>query len=101
MGISDATGYLYHQNGLPIAVLFGQWQDHGLVTRPFFMAQRPDHANGVKYANEPDDLLREDAFCLIPAAPMANYLDTDTASMPSMTVDRMGCWTLIVEGANT
>jgi hypothetical protein len=32
---------------------------------------------------------------------MANYLDTNTASMPSMTVDRMGRWTLIVEGANT
>ncbi|MGD2078328.1 MAG: CBS domain-containing protein, partial [Chloroflexota bacterium] len=36
-----------------------------------------------------------------PAAPIANYLDVDPASNPSMTVDRMGKWTMIVEGANT
>ena len=32
---------------------------------------------------------------------MANYLDVEAASNPCMTVDRMGDWTLIVEGANT
>jgi glutamate dehydrogenase (NAD(P)+) len=101
LGVSDAAGYLYHEQGLPIETLFQRWQDCGLVTRSFFLAQRADHGTAVKYANEPNDLLREDAFCLIPAAPMANYLDTDAASMPSMTVDRMGRWTLIVEGANT
>jgi glutamate dehydrogenase (NAD(P)+) len=37
----------------------------------------------------------------VPAAPIANYLDVDAASKPSMTVDRMGKWTMIVEGANT
>jgi glutamate dehydrogenase (NAD(P)+) len=68
-------------------------------------------------------LLRESAFALIPAAPQANYLDVDEASLanrhveggkivsasgaarddlrPSMTVDKMGRWRVIVEGANT
>ena len=55
----------------------------------------------MKYSSLPDDLLREDAFCLIPAAPVANYLDVDAASSPAVTVDRMGRWRLIVEGANT
>src|SRR5262249_13072071 len=55
----------------------------------------------TKYSTQPNDLLREDAFCLIPAAPIANYLDTDPASRPSVTVDRMGRWTLSVQGANT
>jgi glutamate dehydrogenase (NAD(P)+) len=45
--------------------------------------------------------LRESAFCLIPAAPIANYLDIDAASSPAMTVDRMGRWVVCVEGANT
>jgi glutamate dehydrogenase (NAD(P)+) len=38
---------------------------------------------------------------VIPAAPIANYLDVDPASRPSVTVDRMGTWMLSVEGANT
>ena len=48
-----------------------------------------------------DDLLRESAFCLIPAAPIANYLDTDPSTGPCMTTNRMGDWSVIVEGANT
>jgi glutamate dehydrogenase (NAD(P)+) len=32
---------------------------------------------------------------------VANYLDVDDQANPSMTVDRMGQWELIVEGANT
>ncbi|MDE3091937.1 MAG: CBS domain-containing protein, partial [Chloroflexota bacterium] len=48
-----------------------------------------------------DDLLRESAFCLVPAAPQPNYLDVDDVSKPSMTVDKMGRWSMIVEGANT
>ncbi len=55
----------------------------------------------VKLSTEPNDLLRESAFCLIPAAPVANYLDVDPASAPSMTVDRAGQWAVIIEGANT
>lgn len=55
----------------------------------------------TKFSNQPDDLLRESAFCFIPAAPIANYLDTDPASSPTMTIDRMGNWAIIIEGANT
>src|SRR5712691_2425100 len=114
IGISDAVGYLYDAGGLPVPELFRMWQEHGLVTRPFFLAQPPIQPpqlpiwqswahNGIsmKYATQPNDLLREDAFCLIPAAPLANYLDTDPASRPAVTVDRMGRWTLSIEGANT
>jgi glutamate dehydrogenase (NAD(P)+) len=107
IGISDAVGYLYNAAGLPVPELCRMWQEHGLVTRPFFLAQLPiqppQSHNGAstKYATQPNDLLREDAFCLIPAAPIANYLDTDPTSGPAVTVDRMGRWTLSIEGANT
>jgi len=101
IGISDTTGYLYDAEGLPVEALFRMWQEHGLVTRPFFLEQWSHHDASMKYATQPNDLLREDAFCLIPAAPIANYLDTDPVSRPSVTVDRMGRWTLSVEGANT
>ena len=37
----------------------------------------------------------------MPAAPIANYLDVDAGSNPSMTVERMGDWSMVVEGANT
>ena len=102
-GISDALGYLFDPHGLPIEQLFEDWQVHGLVTQPFFLAgiassQAPSK---VKYSSDPNDLLRESAFCLIPAAPIANYLDTEAASRPCITVDRRGQWAVIVEGANT
>jgi len=102
VGISDAAGYLYDENGLPVDELFQRWQKSGVVTRPYFLEQLAAGAGGtLKYATQPNDLLRESAFCLIPAAPIANYLDTDAASRPSITVDRMGKWTVSVEGANT
>ena len=101
IGISDASGYLYNPAGLAVQELFGMWQEHGLVTRPYFLEQLARHDTATKYSTQPNDLLREDAFCLIPAAPIANYLDTDAASAPSVTVDRMGRWTLSIEGANT
>jgi glutamate dehydrogenase/leucine dehydrogenase len=101
-GISDALGYLYNPGGLPIDQLFENWQARYLVTRPYFLASTSaDHAPSIKYSSDPDDLLRESAFCLIPAAPIANYLDTEAASRPCMTVDRRGQWGVIVEGANT
>jgi glutamate dehydrogenase (NAD(P)+) len=99
VGVSDAVGYLYDERGLPVEELFHKWQAHGVVTRPHFNEQATP--NGLKYSSHPNDLLREDAFCLIPAAPVANYLDTDVASRPTMTVARMGRWTLSIEGANT
>ena len=104
VGISDLTGYLYDEEGLPIEELFELWQANGLVTRPFFkehLEVAELETGGKKFSNFPNDLLRESAFCLIPAAPIANYLDTDYATQPSMIVERMGKWSVIVEGANT
>lgn len=104
IGISDLMGYLYDEDGLPVAELFELWRANGLVTRPYFkryLDAADREADGKKFSNFPNDLLREQAFCLIPAAPIANYLDTDLATHPSMTVERMGKWSVIVEGANT
>ncbi len=104
IGISDEEGYLYQEEGLPIDQLFGCWQEHRLITRRYYqehLQDSPGQGRPTKYSSCPDDLLRESAHCLIPAAPIANYLDVDPASNPSMTVDRMGRLSLIVEGANT
>jgi glutamate dehydrogenase (NAD(P)+) len=103
IGVSDATGYLYDEAGLPVDELFRTWQAHGPVAQAHFL-HRLAGGDGVaapKFGSQPDDLLRENAFCLIPAAPVANYLDTDASSRPSITVDRMGRWRVSVEGANT
>jgi glutamate dehydrogenase/leucine dehydrogenase/CBS domain-containing protein len=104
VGISDATGYLYDERGLPIQELMERRDEQGVVTFPYFLdrlinIRTPDPQ--TKFSNAPNDLLRESAFCFVPAAPIANYLDVDPASNPSMTVDRMGRWAMIVEGANT
>jgi glutamate dehydrogenase (NAD(P)+) len=104
IGISDRQGYIYGCDGLPVKPLFDMWQEHGLVSRRFFEEEiLPNQLEreGCKFGTDPNDLLRESAFCLIPAAPVANYLDTDPSTQPSMTVDGMGRWNLIVEGANT
>ncbi len=74
------------------------------MTRNFFIEVMISDRWGVshaKYSTAPNDLLRELAFCLIPASPVANYLDIDESSQPSMTVERMGGFTVIIEGANT
>jgi glutamate dehydrogenase (NAD(P)+) len=103
-GISDAHGYLFDHSGLPIGELLNIRDEHGLVTFHYFLTrllnQRSPHPK-TKFANAPNDLLREDAFCFVPAAPIARYLDVDPGSHPCMTVDRMGRWSMIVEGANT
>lgn len=102
-GVSDASGYIYEESGLPVEELFRLWRKHHMVAEPYFEARRR-LAPGLrltKYSNAPDDLLRESAFCLIPAAPVANYLDTDAGTHPSMTTERMGRFSIIVEGANT
>jgi glutamate dehydrogenase/leucine dehydrogenase/CBS domain-containing protein len=102
IGISDADGYLYDPSGLPLDELFQRWQKDGIVTRRYFVEKMSAGKGGtLKYSTDPNDLLRESAFCLIPAAPIANYLDVDAASKPAMTVDRMGRWIVSVEGANT
>jgi glutamate dehydrogenase (NAD(P)+) len=102
VGISDRTGYLYSDEGLPISELMEIQSEHGVAARPYYRRHLDDVcATSTKFSNAPNDLLRESAFCLVPAAPIANYLDVDDDSRPSMTVDRMGSWKMIVEGANT
>ena len=102
VGISDASGYVYAEEGLPVAELLVTQRRAGLAAHPYFEAHLAgERFSGTKYSNAYDDLLRESAFCLVPAAPVANYLDVDASSEPSMTVDRMGDWSMIVEGANT
>lgn len=104
IGISDLAGYLFDDRGLPVDDLFNTWQSNSLVCQNFYetnLANQDPVDWTVKYSTAADDLLREDGFCLIPAAPIANYLDTDIATDPSMTVGHMGKWALIIEGANT
>jgi glutamate dehydrogenase/leucine dehydrogenase/CBS domain-containing protein len=104
IGISDITGYLYNANGLPVNTLFKAWQHKGVAAKNYFqdkLINLPFAKTGTKYSSDPEDLLRETAFCFIPAAPIANYLDITDATNPSMTTDHMGKWGLIIEGANT
>ncbi len=103
-GISDENGYLYSETGLPVDTIFRMWMDCGPVSRQFFLDSLTEIERDrpkIKYSNSPDDMLRESAFCFIPAAPIANYLDTDPSTGPSMLVDQIGRWYLIIEGANT
>jgi glutamate dehydrogenase (NAD(P)+) len=104
IGISDASGYLYSESGLDVGLLLALRGMNMIVTKPYFLAH-PDGPEGsraaLKFSSARDDLLRELAFCLVPAAPQANYLDVDDASKPSMTLDKMGRWSMIIEGANT
>jgi glutamate dehydrogenase (NAD(P)+) len=103
IGISDEQGYLFDQAGLPVAELFDMWQSHRLVTLRHFERTLTDGGKkaSLKYSSQPNDLLRETAFCLIPAAPIATYLGVDPDPGTCMTVDRMGRWQVIIEGANT
>ncbi len=104
VGVSDARGYLFNEHGLPVHELFALRDERGVVTFPYFNSSLFDERSPnpeTKFSNAPNDLLRESAFCLVPAAPVANYLDVDAGRNPSMTTDRMGDWAMIVEGANT
>jgi len=104
VGISDISGYLFDPSGLPIKSLFDNWIQAGVVTKHYYQDQLmdlPAEQSTTKYSSYPEDLLRESAFCLIPAAPIANYLDITNATKPSMTTDHMGTWRLVIEGANT
>ncbi len=104
VGISDATGYLYCASGLDVPLMLALRKQNPLVAKPYFLAH-PDAPDAgcptLKFSSARDDLLRESAFALIPAAPQPNYLDVDEMSRPSMTVDKMGRWAMIIEGANT
>lgn len=104
VGISDEQGYLFDQDGLPVDELFELWQSQRLVTLRHFerlLTTREARRASFKYSSQPNDLLRESAFCLIPAAPIASYLGVEPDPTTSMTVDRMGSWHVIIEGANT
>jgi len=104
-GISDVDGYLLNSDGLPWKQLFDMWKKFGAVTQKYFHDQilHKDHSElkHMVFSNTSNNLLTESAFCLVPASPVSNYLDINTASNPSMTADRMGTWQIIVEGANT
>ncbi len=102
-GISDATGYLFSREGLPWEQLFDLWKEFGTVTQRYYheMIVHGTEPQDIVYSNSADNLLTESAFCLVPASPVFNYLDVTPATRPSMTVDRMGKWRIIVEGANT
>jgi glutamate dehydrogenase (NAD(P)+) len=101
-GISDESGYLYDETGLPVDELRQIQSEQGVAVFPYFQKRLNNiRFAQTKFSNAPNDLLRESAFCLAPAAPIANYLDVDASSNPSMTVDKMGRWSMIVEGANT
>ncbi len=104
IGISDISGYLFNPSGLPVDLLFNEWVSRKLVAKSYYqdkLINIPAGDYSAKFASYPEDLLRESAFCFIPAAPVANYLDTLDATHPSMTTARMGDWKLIIEGANT
>ncbi len=103
-GISDVSGYLYDPLGLPVGDLFDYWKKYGSASKPYYKDNLINLAFGstsTKYSSFPEDLLRESAFCFIPAAPIANYLDTTDATNPSMTTEHMGTWKVVIEGANT
>ncbi len=103
IGISDLEGYLYNESGLPIGELFKLWKKNKLVTNLYFKTQilSEGYKHPTKFSTNADNLLLENAFCLIPAAPVFNYLCVRKSENPSMTVDRMGKWSVIIEGANT
>lgn len=103
IGISDLEGYLFDGSGLPIDRLFKMWHDHGLVTKRYFVEHiiSKGHTHPTKFSSEPNNLLRESAFCFIPAASVFKYLGVLPSEGASMIVDSMGNWSVIVEGANT
>ncbi len=104
IGISDEQGYVFDEAGLQVDELFQTWQSQRLVTLSHFERWRAGgdgKRSPLKYSSQPNDLLRESAFCLIPAAPIATYLGVEPDPATCMTVDRMGRWRVIVEGANT
>ena len=103
IGISDLEGYLYNESSLPIEELFNLWKEKGLVTNIYFKQNiiSEGYKHPIKFSTNPNNLLLENAFCMVPAAPIFNYLGVRASENPSMTVDRMGNWAVIVEGANT
>lgn len=103
IGISDIEGYLYNESGLPTDELFNLWQKNQLVTNVYYKEKisSEGYKHPIKFSTNPNNLLLENAFCMVPAAPIFNYLGVRQSENPSMVVDRMGKWSVIIEGANT
>jgi len=102
-GISDMEGYLYDENTLPVDHLFNMWKEKGMVTTAYYKEHivPVGHTHSTKYSTDANNLLRESAFCFVPAAAVFNYLGVLPSENVSLSVDRMGDWSVIVEGANT
>ncbi|MFX1266968.1 MAG: Glu/Leu/Phe/Val dehydrogenase dimerization domain-containing protein, partial [Promethearchaeota archaeon] len=75
-GISDLEGYLYNESGLPVLKLYNLWKEEGLVTTSYFQSDiiSEGYKHPTKFSTNSNNLLLEDGFCLIPAAPVFNYL---------------------------
>lgn len=103
IGISDIDGYLFNNDGLPIEELFKLWKEEKYITKSYFKEkiESEGYKHPTKFSTNSNDLLREDAFCLIPAAPVFNYMGLRPTDNASMLIDHIGKWALIVEGANT
>ena len=103
IGISDLEGYLYNKSGLPIEDLFKLWREQRLVTNAYFKENiiLEGYKHPTKFSTNSNNLLLENAFCLVPAAPIFNYLGVHPSENASTTVDHVGNWTVIIEGANT
>jgi glutamate dehydrogenase (NAD(P)+) len=103
VGISDLDGYLYDPSGLPLDKLLRTARQHGRVTRRYYETEvaAQGHRHSTKFSTAADNLLRESAFCFIPAAPVFNYLGVRPSEASSMNVNQMGNWSMIIEGANT
>jgi glutamate dehydrogenase (NAD(P)+) len=102
-GISDLHGYLYDDAGLSVDELFNIWKEHRLVTHKYYNEKIVPQGFpcNTKFSTDADNLLRESAFCLIPAAAVFKYLGVLASEKASMKVNSMGDWSVIVEGANT
>jgi glutamate dehydrogenase/leucine dehydrogenase/CBS domain-containing protein len=102
-GISDLEGYLYDESGLPVDKLFNIWKQRKLVTNYYYTDHiaPQGYPYSTKFSTEANNLLRESAFCLIPAAAVFKYLGVLASEDASMNVNSMGDWSVIVEGANT
>jgi glutamate dehydrogenase/leucine dehydrogenase/CBS domain-containing protein len=103
IGISDLEGYLYDPSGLPVEALFNLWREHRMVTHRYYKESiaPQGYACSTKFSTEANNLLRESAFCLIPAAAVFKYLGVLPSEKASMRVNSMGEWSVIIEGANT
>jgi glutamate dehydrogenase (NAD(P)+) len=103
IGVNDLQGYLYDETGLSIDKLLILAKQKGLVSRQYYDREIASlgHRHPTKFSTDANNLLRESAFCFIPAAPVFNYLGVLPAEACSISVERMGTWSLIIEGANT